>query len=238
VKGSASSRSQTGKRGYYKEPDVRYGRPRTRIRKEAPPEFSLSQEDELTQKLDARGFLNALVKLDVWAEHIRENPDWEKRQIYPGFETADDFQRFLVRPDPVTIIEDDETAKHALSLDMVLIGVDPNVSDLEVRLRKVAKEIREKHPLPMARRGRPRKSGDIDGVSDTDVRAWRNHRVLALRKLEHKGYNLSDDRKQLAWWLFPEVKDQVKRGHKLDKAVELLEQLCVAIRVIDAQTRG
>jgi hypothetical protein len=236
MKGDALAGSRNGKRGYYKEPDETYGRPATKIRKKPPPEFSLSQEDELAQQLDVRGFLNALMKLDTWAEHIRENPDWEKRQTFPGFETVDEFNRG--RPDPVTIIEDEKTVEHALFFDMVLIGVDPNVPDLERRLCKVAKEIREKHPLPMARRGRPRKSGDIDGVSDTDVRAWRDHRVLALRKLEHKGYNLSDDRKQLAWWLFPEIKDQVKRGHKLDKAVELLEQICVAIRVIDAQTRG
>jgi hypothetical protein len=238
MKGGALAGSRTGKRGYYKEPGTKYGRRRIKITKKPPPEFSLPQEDELAQKLDARGFLNELVRLDVWDEHIRKYPDWEKRKIFPGFETADEFNRFLVRLDPVTIVEDEETAKHALLLDMVLIGVDPNVPDLERRLRKVGKEIRERHPLPLKARGRPRKSGDIGGVSDAEVCAWRDHRVLALRKLEHKGYNLSKDRKQLAGWLFPKIKDQVKRGHKFDKAVELLEQLCDCHRVIDAQTRA
>jgi hypothetical protein len=235
---SRSNRDETGpeKRSYYKEPGQRYGRPRTKI--SAVPPLGLSAEDELAQQLDARGFLNELIRLDTWQQFKQENPDYEKQKIGPWPETADEFHRFLGTPPSFTVIEDEKTAKNALELGLILIVVDPNVADLDARLRKIGREIREKYPLPRNRpRGRPPKSGDIPGVSEADVHAWRDHRVLALRKLEHMSYSSHKDRKQLARWLFPEIKDQTKRGHKFDKAVELLEQLCASILVIDADTR-
>jgi hypothetical protein len=121
---------------------------------------------------------------------------------------------------------------------MVLIAVDPSVPDLHDRLRKIGQEIRAKHPLPLARpRGRPTISGDVDGVSVADLRAWRDHRILALAECIHIGNSPRKDRKQLAAWLFPEIKDQTERGKKLDKAAKLLEQLRASVRVIDSQTR-
>jgi hypothetical protein len=230
--------SKSERRPYYKEPDTKYGRPRIRIKKTPPGSFSLAQHDELASQLDARGYLNEIVRRDTWHEFKQEHPDFRELGIAPGFETVDDINRFLVRLDPVTIVKDGKRAKHALLLNMVLIAIDPNVPDLEARLRNVGQEIREQHPLPVTRPpGRPPKSGDIDGVCQADVHAWRDHRVLALRELEHMGYSPGKDRKQLARWLFPEIADETKRGRKFDKAVVLLEQLCAAVRVIDAQTR-
>jgi hypothetical protein len=66
---------------------------------------------------------------------------------------------------------------------------------------------------------------------------WRSHRIIELHELRLQGYNPQKQRKQISYWLFPELNDQRKRGEKLDRAVELLDEALAGTRVIDAQTR-
>jgi len=237
------------KRPYYKEPDTTYGRPEVWVSPDPPQGFSLHGADEFAASLDLRGFLNEVVRRESIHE-FRQNQGWaaeaaaeflggEAREFAPALTTADEINRFLVRPEAVCIVGTEDAARHALHLGMILIAVDPNVPDLAARLEQTAKAIRQSHPVPAARPpGRQAKTGDIDGFHEGDVRQWRDHRILALLDLVLVGHDPRSERKQLAAWLFPEIEDLRARGKKLDHAIKLLNALRAAVRVIDAQTRS
>jgi hypothetical protein len=115
-----------------------------------------------------------------------------------------------------------------------LIAVDPNTPDLAKRLGTEAEKIRKAHPLPIKKpRGRPNKPGNI-AIS---MNAWRVYRIVELHEFRLKGYDPRKERKQMAAWLYPEQKNERKRGEMLDRAVELLDEALAATRVVDAQTR-
>jgi hypothetical protein len=221
------------KRSYYKEPDTKYGRPKTRISKK-PPESFRNYDDEM-KGWDARRFLreiqNRLGK-HAWRQEWGE--DWEG--LTPVTD-PDEINAFLCRPSAVTQVASKEDAEHALKSGMILIAVDPNTPDLRKRLEKEVAAIRNKHPLPIKGRGRPGKTTDVAGIEPVLVDQWRAHRIIALLHLQLSGHDPRTNRKQAAEWMFPEEKDQRKRGLKLDRALELLDQAIAACRMIDAQTR-
>ena len=127
---------------------------------------------------------------------------------------------------------------HALALDMVLIAVDPSTPNLLERLNGEAKAIRERHPLPIKKqRGRPSEPANVVGIDAVTIEQWRVHRIITLHELRLAGHDPRKNRKQLAAWMFPEVKDQRRRGLMLDRAVELLDGALAALAILDAQTR-
>jgi hypothetical protein len=167
--------------------------------------------------------------------------EWEDEPPYLRGRPMTDpeaINKFLCRPQPVSQIGSIEDAEHALRLGMILIAVDRNTPNLKERLYEEAKAIRKKYPLPINnQRGHPGDPADVGGFDAGKVRQWRAHRIISLHELLLKGYDLHKDRKQLAAWMFPEQKDQRKRGLKLDRSAELLNEALVGQRVIDAQTR-
>jgi hypothetical protein len=224
------------KRSYYKEPGTGYGRPKTKTASR-PPDFR-SYDDEM-QGWDLRHFRVELVRRQREANWERDRPEWEKQNV-TGTPITDlgEIDRFLVRPPSIALIRTQEDADHALKLGMVLIAVDPNTPNLMARLKKQAEEIRASHPLPIKRgRGRPSGATNVAGISEKKVREWRSHRIVALHALRLKGYDPHKERKQLAEWMFPDIKDRRSRGRKLDRAVELLDDALAALGVIAAQTR-
>jgi hypothetical protein len=224
-------------RNYYKEPDATYGRPETAIEQSPPRGFY--HYDGLMAQLDARGFLRALEKR--LGEH-----DWQNRRDEWEFMTCDgkpptdpdEINRFLCRPAAVSIVENTDDAAHYLKLKMILIAVDPNTPNLASRLKEQARAIRKRHPLsPRKRKGRPSGLEDNFGIDDQDLNQWRNHRIISLLDLILMGFDPSKERKQLAFWLFPEIEDQDARGKKFDNARKHLDQARAASRIVDAQTR-
>jgi hypothetical protein len=167
-----------------------------------------------------------------------EKPPWYIPGNFEPLSDLDEINRFLCRPPPVGQIESVEGAKDALSAGMVLVAVDPHTPDLEKRLAVEAKKVRQKYPLAGKRsRGRPNKSGDSAGLGAEALKQWRAHRIIELHELRLAGYDPRKKRKQVAAWLFPEQKNQRRRGEMLDRAVKLLDAALASTRVIDAQTR-
>jgi hypothetical protein len=234
-------------RGYYKEPDVKYGRPKTKIARE-PPRFFRTYDDEM-RNWDARRFFRELVIRQGTHDWEQERGEWKrskKSAFDPLGETylrgtpvtdPDEINKFLCRPPAVSQITSKEDAIHALRLGLILIAVDPHAPNLADKLNIEAKKIRAKYPLPIKPRGRPSDSIDVVGIDANKVEQWRIHRIVALHELRLKGYDPRKERKQLAAWMFPEIRDKRKRGLKLDRAVELLDEALAATREIDAQTR-
>jgi hypothetical protein len=245
-------------RRYYKEPDVEYGRPKTRIA--IPPRDYFRAYDEKMKGWDARRFRRELAIQQgrhEWAQQqaewvlpryklVKEGNKWwfEQDGVEPMFSPdatpitdPDEGNRFLDRPPAVSRITSQERAAHALALGMILIAVDPHTPDLEARLNTEAKNIRADFPQPIKTRGRPSASTDIAGIDENKLKQWREHRVVFLHHLRLNGHDPGKARKQLAAWMFPEIKDPRKRGLKLDRAVELLDEALAAARMIDVQTR-
>jgi hypothetical protein len=50
-----------------------------------------------------------------------------------------------------------------------------------------------------------------------------------------EGYDFSKERKQLAAWLFPEIKGDKRRGYKFDRAIEYLNAALSSLNGIRAQ---
>jgi len=234
-------------RDYYKEPDVKYGRPKTKIAREPPPFFRTY--DEEMKGWDARQFLRELVKLQGRCDWKRQRRKWNKKPLgwegpppwysqgTPLFD-LDEINKFLCRPPAVSQIDSTQNAEHALRLGMILIAVDPNTPDLAERLLTETTKIWQQHPLPVKKgRGRPSDSTNVAGIDANKVEEWCTHRIVALHLLRLNGYDPRKRRKQVAAWMFPEIEDQRKRGGKLDRAEKLLDEALAAARVIDAQTR-
>jgi hypothetical protein len=228
-------------RDYYKEPDVVYGRPKTKIERE-PKDFK--SYDEEMRDWDPRRFMRELVKREGDHAWKTERREWDES---PAFREAplegsppsdpDEINAFLCRPSAISEVTTADDAAHALTLGMVLLAIDPNVPDLRVQLADVARKIRERYPPAVGlRRGRPSKI-DNAPVSDSKVDEWREHRIVALHELRLAGHDLRKKRKQVACWMFPDITGEKSRAAKLDRAVLLLDDALALARVIDAQTR-
>jgi hypothetical protein len=226
-------------RSYYKEPDVKYGRPNAKIAT-TPPDFFRNYDEEM-KRWDARRFLRELMVRQGKHDWELGRAEWEDQPPYVRgipMTDPDEINKFLVRPPPVSQIGSIEDAQHALRLGMILIAVDRNTPDLAQRLNDEAKAIRKMNPLPIKKQpGRPSDSTDVAGFGARKIEQWRAHRIVSLHELRLKGYDPCKKRKELAAWMFPEHKDQRKRGQMLDRSVELLDEALAAQRVLDAQTR-
>ena len=66
---------------------------------------------------------------------------------------------------------------------------------------------------------------------------WVKYRILALFDLLNAGYDPSSQRKQLAAWLFPEVKSLKARGDSFDRAREVLDQAISTIPALRVQSQ-
>jgi hypothetical protein len=228
-------------RRYYKEPDVVYGRPKTKI--EARPKWFKSYDSEM-KDWDLRRFMRELVKREGEHTWKAEKLEWNES---PAFKVTrlkgnplsdpDEINAFLCRLPPVSMVTSVNEADHALTMGMVVVAIDPNVPGLRKRLTTLAKKIREQYPVAAAsRRGRPSKL-DNAPIPDSIVKEWRVHRIVALHELRLAGHDPHKERKQVADWMFPAIKDEKLRGAKLDRAVLLLDDALAQARVIDAQTR-
>jgi hypothetical protein len=160
-----------------------------------------------------------LAELDY--QRWRQDPEDTSWDDLTLVNDPDEINRLLDRPPAVGQITSKERAAHALDLGMILVAVDPRTPDLVKRLNAEAKDIRAKHLLPIKARGRPSGSTDVAGITGNKLGQWRYHRIVDLYDLINEGYDPHEERKQLAAWLFPGIRDQ---------ALAMLP-------MIDAQTR-
>ncbi len=224
-------------RRYYKEPDVTYGRPKKKVAK-SPPDFFRTYDEEM-KGWNARRFMRELVMRQGEYYYELRRQEWEGQAPHMQgvpITDPDEINKFLCRPSAVSEISSKEDADQVLRLGMILIAIDPNTPNLVERLSAVVKAIRKRHPLKK-QRGRPSKAPDVPGIGLDTVGRWRDHRIVALHDLRLRGYDPRKDRKQLAAWMFPEQKDQRKRGQMLDRSRRLLDEALAGVRSLDAQTR-
>lgn len=200
----------------------RRGRPKAALQRQPPQDFKLN--DELMQNLDKQGWGRALADFArreaIDAEFKPE--DWKhlKRELDGGFAPvgSEEMDRLMCRMEPVAIVETEHDLGVALFNGRLVLEFD-----LACTTDLLCKKLKE--CLESARKRKP--SGH-----DINIRAWANHRILALYELKLRGYDLRDDRKQLAKWLFPEIGEVKARGNKYDRARELLEQARSSARML------
>jgi hypothetical protein len=240
-------------RGYYQEPGTRYGRPAKEIG-DPPPNFSFHD----TRNWDLRRWLKEIADRQgrqEWAqqqsEWVRLQPkvvqkgdkrEWEGTELEPIFgpdatlvNDPDEINKLLARPAPVRQVTSQEDAAHDLALGRIVITVDPHAPDLADKLKAEAKKIRRAHPLPIKNRGH--QGTNAAGINESKMQQWSKHRLVELYDLMLMGYDPVKDRKKMAAWLFPEIRNPQGRGKKLDRAAKLLNEALDSVRMIDAQTR-
>jgi hypothetical protein len=231
-------------RGYCKEPGTKYGRPAKEI-DDPPPNFSFHDTRDWT----ARRWLKEIADRQGQHEWAQQRGEWETALpasmlqapiIDPDANLVpvsdpDEVNKFLARPPPIRQVTSKEDAAHDLALGRIVITVDPHTPDLADRLNAEAKKIRRVHPLPTKNRGR--QGTNAAGINESKVQQWRQHRLVELYDLIIMGYDPVEDPKQIAAWLFSEIKNQRRRGEKLDQAVKLLDEMLNSMRMIDTQTR-
>jgi hypothetical protein len=226
----------------YAGSDEKPGRPRTPT--VSSPEWFQTYDDAM-KGWGAREFLREIVnrqlRHDAERGRKRLRRDWGFLNLSDEAAPIIDFDEinnFLCRPAAVSQIGSVEEAAHALRLNYILIAVDPNTPNIEQRLIAEAKKIRKKHRLRLKRSpGRPRSSADTTSPDARKVQQWRDHRIVALHDLRLNGYDPRKQRMQVAALMFPEIKDQSRRGRKLDRAVKLLDEVPATARSIEAMTR-
>jgi hypothetical protein len=187
-------------------------------------------------------------------EEKRARPEWRERlrDIVPDIEDyrqsndPREVDRFLARPSSTVELWDpssrnpelDERATHALDMAFALFAFDPALPDDEVRARfdTFLAKVRQDRPITLRRAG-PGKPSGAASVSGEHLRRWRAHRILLLFDLMLYGHDPRTERKTLAAWMFPEIKDEMARGNKFDEARRLLDEARSNSRVLWAQAR-
>ena len=197
----------------------RPGRPPTKIKANPPKGFE--RHDELMRSLDGRGWYRELAKrqretalLDgPLNERYRERDDLSLEPI----EDPEEMDRLMCRTEPVAECRDAYDLKIARRNGRLVIEIDVMAHD-DFLIEEVKRLIK-------IRRGeqKPRR---------IYLNAWVNHRILALYDLKNMQYNLCKQRKQLAWWMFPEIKDDNARGDKYDRACELLDEALSSLSLL------
>ena len=153
------------------------------------------------------------------AEFLEANYNPEERSR--AVRDPNEMDRLMCRAEPVAIVETALDLKVAQFNSRLVVEIDPGC---------LPKELYEKigELLASARNQKP-------SLHHVQPEAWASHRILALFDLELHGEDLQN-RKQLALWLFPEVKGEKARGDRYDRACELLERAKDVLSVLRAQS--
>jgi hypothetical protein len=195
--------------------DGQPGRPKTDI--DTTPPAGFSPHNELMEALDMRGWYRELGRRHRSKKMAGDPPD------YSGLEPITDpeeMDRLMCRTEVVVACNTPEDLKIAQFNGRLVVEIDPACPN-EIVFDKISALL-----------------GRVRGVGDRNMKAWKNHRILALYDLKLLGYDLSADRKQLALWLFPEISDEKKRGDKFDRATECLEAALASLHTLRAQSKN
>lgn len=209
------------KRPYVVE-DGQPGRPKTETDAKPPPGFCL--HEALMDALDERGWYRELgVRNQLEKNQGDPHAIGPRKPDYPGLEPVTDpeeLDRLMCRTDVVAECNTSEDLEIAHFNGRVTVEIDPACPN-EIVFDKISALI-----------------GRVRSIQDRNINAWKNHRILALYDLKLRGHDLSTSRKQLALWLFPEIRDEKKRGDKFDRATELLETALASLSTLRAQSNS
>lgn len=165
------------------------------------------------------------------------------RPVYDPVEV----DRFLERPSSTVELWDTsrpkhslvEAAAHAVKVGFAVFAFDPSLpnDDARAKFNTFLTRVRSDCPISLGRatRGKPPVAPSF---RDEHLRRWCDHRILLLFDLLLRGHNPTNERKTLAAWMFPEIRDQVRRGKKFDEARRFLDEARNCNRVLWAQARG
>jgi hypothetical protein len=191
------------------------GRPKVSVEPEPPRDFS--RLNALMLRPDVRGWYRELAKRQR-RQDLKANPPPLKkgRPIRDPLE----MDRVMCRTDVVAECKDETDLDAALFNKRIVLAIDPNCpSDLLFKkIGAILDEPRNRHSRRI------------------NTKHWAEHRILMLYDLELMGHDTSKERKQLAQWLFPEVRSQKSRGDKFDRAMQYLDGAKELLPALRAQS--
>jgi hypothetical protein len=198
---------------------VRRGRPKIPVKRKQPDWFQTY--DDRTTGLDAAGWYRELAGLArrSFLEANCSREDWQRysNDGYAPVSNPEEMDRLMCRAEPVAVVETAQDLKIAQFNSRLVVELD-----LGCQPKILHEKIEEL--LASARNQKP-------SLHHVKPEAWAKHRILALFDLELHGEDLQN-RKQLALWLFPEVKDEKARGDRYDRACELLKRAKAALAIL------
>ncbi len=203
--------------------DGRPGRQKTKIEKKPPGWFRL--HDALMEKLDVRGWYRQLAerkRIEEMKGDPRDAEPWLRQITDP-----EEMDRIMCRVDVVAECKAAADVTIAQFNGRIVIEIDPAAPN-DLVFAKIGALLERRRALIEDAKLRPARR--------INVTPWREHRILALYDLKLVGYDLSDERKQLAAWLFPEIDSEKKRGDKFDRAKEYLEAALASLSTLRAQS--
>jgi hypothetical protein len=195
----------------------RPGRPKVKVGSTPPKGFKLHLN--LMKRLDARGWYRQLEErrqLEGAESDPRDPDDQRLRRVTD----PDELDRMMCRTDVVAVCNTADDMKVAHFNGRLVLEVDP-LCPPELVFQKIAIVLKQ------ARRSTPRR---------INTKPWVHHRILALYDLRLLGYNLTKERKQLALWLFAEIRNEKARGHKFDRAKKYLDEALSSLTTLRAQS--
>lgn len=191
--------------------DGRPGRRKVKVSPTPPKDFS--RLIELTVRLDTRGWYRELAERRR-REYLKiTEGDFKGQRIVD----PEEMDRILCRTDVVAVCNTQDDLAVARFNGRIVLELDPTCPH-----EKLFRKITEHLPSRAARQ--------------INTKAWAKHRILVLYELKLMDYDASKNRKQLAMWLFPEIKDARRRGDKFDRAVEYLEVAVASLNALRAQS--
>jgi hypothetical protein len=190
----------------------RPGRPKVKVSPTPPKDFS--RLIELMPALDARGWYRELT------ERLRREYLEKARETEDQIVNQEEIDRVLCRTDVVAVCNTSDDLEVARYNGRIVLELDPVCPD-KMLFSKIG---------PILNRLRRRAARRIN------TKAWVNHKILVLYEYKLMGYDVSKDRKQLAVWLYPEIKDEIQRGDKLDSANKYLEAAVASLTALRAQS--
>jgi hypothetical protein len=148
------------------------------------------------------------------------NPSFLKNRSSRSITDPEEMDRIMCRSDVVAVCNTQDDLEVASFNNRLVLEIDPDCPD-EILFKKIAAELKR------ARTGKVRR---------INVKTWAKHRILMLYDLKLMGHEVSKNRKQLAMWMFPEIKNEKRRGDKFDRATEYLAAALHSLNTLRAQT--
>jgi len=198
------------------------GREATEIDLTPPKGFCLHKE--LMDNLDLTGWYGQLAH-----RHEQDKLGWDGTPMYEFSEFGlckplldpQKIDHMMCRDEIVRECKTNVELEIAQHNNRIVLSIDPACPDaiLYSEIMKAIKTIKDRI------------------IRSINTTAWTEHRILALYDLKLMGYDLSNERKQLAAWLFPEIQKPKARGDKFDKAKKYLDGAISSLDIMRAQSQ-
>jgi hypothetical protein len=197
------------------------GRPSIEISETPPEGFCASCHDNLMRSLDARGWWRELAtrlrQAEIGARYDDDDLAEMKREGWPPVADPAEMDRLMCRDEPIAVVRNEMDLKIAELNSRLVVEIDTDAhNDVLIRVLKAMFDVKRGQTTPRRQSFKP----------------WADHRILSLLELKLSGHDPDNHRKQLACWLFPEIKDEIARGHKFDDACDHLDRALASLGLL------